>query len=78
MTAIVNACVTFEHAHIKFGTSGLGENQQTYKWILYTLANVTQLGPVDCVQLNFKPVTDWWKMVQPRGDVFVGEMTLPL
>ncbi len=45
---------------LHFQTSGfLDENQQTYMWILYTLANVTQLGPVDRVQLNFKPVTDW-------------------
>lgn len=45
--------------HIKVGTSGLDENQQTYKWILYTLVNVTQLGPVDRVQLNIQPLTDW-------------------
>lgn len=39
--------------------AGFDENQQTYKWILYTLVNVTQLGPVDRVQLNIKLVTDW-------------------
>lgn len=54
---IVNA--TFEHVRIKVSTSGFDENQQTYKWILYTLVNVTQLGPVDRVQLNIKLVTDW-------------------
>lgn len=59
ITVIVNACATCEHSHIKVSTSGFDENQQTYKWILYTLVNVTQLGPVDCVQLNFKQVTDW-------------------
>ncbi len=56
---IVNACATFGHIHIKLSTSGFDENQQTYMWILYTLANVTQLGPVDHVQLNIKLVTDW-------------------
>lgn len=55
---IVNACATFEHIHVKVNTSGFGENQQTYKLILYTLVNVTQLGPAVCVQLNFKLVTD--------------------
>lgn len=35
------------------------KTNKTYKWILYTLVNVTQLGPVDGVQLNIKMVTDW-------------------